>query len=201
MLPASKKGQTVNTSDLSGADYDILALCIRHGAESTDPVWLAHQALHDLGDGPIVRIDRVEHATAIARLALEMLAKAKPTEPGTTPTQQAVLGDAVPIGPKYTVPFDRKSLGRLLKVLEKRYSFDGHVMTLRERLQELDLTRRSEYIRRYASKKRNGYNAELASPKHEYTVWYQSGERERGIDVPKIVYDALQGLPATVSAE
>jgi hypothetical protein len=87
--------------------------------------------------------------------------------------------------------------GRLDKALNRVYRFSCSTMSLGAFLDSKDLTRRSAYVRHYARKKRDCEYKKLANPKTEYTVWYLENGRELGMDVPKIVYDALVDLPAT----
>lgn len=82
-------------------------------------------------------------------------------------------------------------MGRLNKALNRRYSFDRGVMTLRRWLETSDLTHKTHTIRRFALHKTQGSYNKLKTPKHEYTVW----QGDSGLLVPKIVYDALTDLP------
>jgi len=100
------------------------------------------------------------------------------------------------------VPSDKMQAGRLRKALEKQYNFNGTICSLGARIIAMHPIRRSHYIRHYATKKRNGCYARLTNPKHEYTIWYLGpGIRESGIDVPKIVFDALPHLPTRHTEE
>jgi len=95
----------------------------------------------------------------------------------------------------FAVPSDRMQAGRLKSALAKVYNFSGTVCTLGERIIAIRPVRRSHYIRHYATKKRDGCNALLKTSQHQYTLWYYGpGMCESGIDVPKIVYDALPHL-------
>ena len=103
----------------------------------------------------------------------------------------------------FTTPKDPMQAGRLRKALARQYRFsDGKVRSLGAHIIDHSLTRRSHYIRHYALKKRGGCNARLAAPKHEYTVWWLDKKwGELGTDVPKIVFDALETLPASEGEE
>ena len=66
-------------------------------------------------------------------------------------------------------------------------------MTLRDRLEQIKVTRYSEYTPEYATKKRDGYYKKLNNPKTVYTVWHLGDDgTESGYDVPKIVWEYLQ---------
>lgn len=179
------------TQPLTADDYKLIeAIC------QLAPTWtggaeqFAHWALHKAGlsTGPTVKTALVEHATTFTQAALE----ARDRKPETSASVQS-RGKPTPTAPAcLTVPADPMQAGRLHKVLAHVYRFGTGVMSLGEFLESIEPTRRSEYVRRYARKKRNGYNKKLATPKHEYRVWYQDENgQEAGIDVPKVVYDAL----------
>ena len=84
--------------------------------------------------------------------------------------------------------------GRLEKALGRQYNwadFGAGVMTLGAFLRARKPVLKSYSWREYASKKREGVYKRLATPKAEYTVWFDADRKGGGIDVPKIVYDAL----------
>jgi len=192
--------------DLEGKDFDVLALAYRYGAEwAGDPIGLAHKVLYELAPSPTVRIDVLERATAICALALEMLAKAKPYEPSPWDARDpapAAQPEPDPTPAPFSWPDNPIQAGRLRKVLAHTYSFSGEVAALGEYLAAHELTSRWHYVRHYARHKRDGCNAKLQTPKHEYTIHYRNGNGcDWGIDVPKIVYDALPHLPDRYSEE
>lgn len=156
-----------------------------------DATSLAYLALFQSGQAPSPTVDTelLERAVTLAEEALDEARETETPEPAPRTT--------------FTMPMDPKLVGRTLKALARQCRWpDGRTMILGERLAETALVRKSEYVRRYARKKRNGCYAELSTPKHEYTVWYlDENGRESGYDVPKIVYDALPDLPVSSSAE
>lgn len=79
-------------------------------------------------------------------------------------------------------------IGRLRKCLSREYRFeDLGVMSLGLFLQKRPPETKGTYTREYANIKRNGCYAKLAKPKTTYSVWWGKS----GMDVPKIVWDAL----------
>ena len=92
--------------------------------------------------------------------------------------------------------------GRLDKALGRVFRFSSGIMSLGEYLEEQTLIGKSAYTRHYALKKgRNLCYDKLAKPKTHHTALYMKDGREWGIEIPKIVYDALVNLPARVSEE
>jgi len=80
--------------------------------------------------------------------------------------------------------------GRLEKCLLHKHIFNSGITTLGQWLENHrgELTHKSKQERVYSSKKRKGCYEELAKPVTEYTVWIG----RTGIDVPKMVYDAIE---------
>ena len=101
---------------------------------------------------------------------------------------------------KITYPDNLMQAGRLRKALNEQYNFSVGVRTLGERLAEIKPLYRHHYIRHYSPHKRNGCNALYDPPHHEYSVWYAQDGQELGLDVPKIVFDALD-LPTKEGEE
>ena len=103
----------------------------------------------------------------------------------------------------FVVPSDPMQAGRLRKALAKVYRFsDGTTCTLGARILACRPVRKSHYIRHYARKKRQGEYKRLSAPAHEFTLWYSGlDSRESGIDVPKIVFDALPHLATETTGE
>ena len=148
-----------------------------------DAVSLAHLALYQTGQaGPTVNIELLEHATVLAREALSERVTQNEPEPDPAP-------------PGLTWPTSPMQAGRLRKSLARQYRRNDRVATLGQFLSEIQPAYRREHIRKYARHKRNGCNAELSTPKHEYSIWYFDAGREIGLDVPKIVFDALTDIP------
>lgn len=81
--------------------------------------------------------------------------------------------------------------GRLEKALERPYNFGGSVgvTSLRTWLETRTLTNKSKRVREYARRKRRGCYPKLKRPVTEYTVWV--GDGDTGVQVPKMVWDAL----------
>ena len=150
-----------------------------------DATALAHLVLYQTGQaGPTVNNELLERTIVLAQEALD---ETSIDEPEPEPQATSWI----------TFPSDRMLAARIRKALDRQYDFSGRgVCTLGQRLQELELIRRSWYVQRYARHKRNGCHAELKHPRTEYTVWYMADTGyELGVDVPKIVYDALFDLP------
>ena len=85
---------------------------------------------------------------------------------------------------------------RLQKALNKLFNFDGKVMTLREFFSSKHLVRASAQTRNHETHRRELEYKPLSNSVTEYTIWYTEGERELGIDVPKVVYE-FYALPRT----
>ena len=148
-------------------------------------------ALHVLRIAGIIRGQMgdprcIAPATEWARVALEC-----------AETQRAAEDNGDPLK-GYTLPGDVMLAGRIRKALARRYRFwePYGTMALGDFLAAVTPTRRSVYVRHYASKKRNMCYAKLQTPKREYTVYYSDDTGEHGLDVPKIIYDAMDHLPA-----
>jgi len=153
-------------------------------------------ALHVLRIAGIIRGQMgdprcIAPATEWARVALEC-----------AETQRAAEDNGDPLK-GYTLPGDVMLAGRIRKALARRYRFwePYGTMALGDFLAAVTPTKRSEYIRHYARKKRNGCYANLARPKHEYTIHYSHGRWRHGVEVPKIIYDAFDHLPAVTYEE
>ena len=103
----------------------------------------------------------------------------------------------------FTTPQDPMQAGRLRKALARQYRFsDGTIRSLGARILACPPVRRSHYIRHYARRKRQGEYKRLSTPAHEFCLWYRGpGIRESGIDVPKIVFDALPYLATTTTEQ
>lgn len=80
-----------------------------------------------------------------------------------------------------------RRIGRLNKCLDRRYRFDSGTMSLHQWLQSQELTHKTQHTREYALYKRNGCHKKLKEPKTHYSVYVG----ESGIEIPKIVWDAL----------
>ena len=80
---------------------------------------------------------------------------------------------------------------RRQKALRRLYRFDGQVMTLGEFIASKKITHATAHTRTHENHRRELEYKELAKPITEYTLWYKNGERELGIDVPKLVYDFI----------
>jgi len=82
--------------------------------------------------------------------------------------------------------------GRLEKCLERLYYFGGQVLSLRDYLlkRKADITHKATTVRTHTNHR--GDYRELAKPKVDYVVWF--GERY-GLEVPKLVWDALADVP------
>ena len=78
---------------------------------------------------------------------------------------------------------------RLKSSLDRLYNFsDDGTMPLRRYFDLHPPMCKSVYIQKYSSKRIHLEYKELANPKKHYTIWVDDN---RGIDVPKIVYDWL----------
>ena len=159
---------------------------------SLAPTWragahnLGWQALEETGrTDPYPARELLDRVTVLAREAIDETQadlRARAARPATL---------------TFTIPMDPKIMGRLCKALDRRFMCsDNKVRTLRQRLEQRTPLHKKEYIRHYARHKRDGCNAKLAAPKHEYTVWYLDDDgRDFGIGVPKLVFDALEDVP------
>ena len=97
---------------------------------------------------------------------------------------------------------DRANAARLKAALDKRWRFDGVVMSMGQFLASKPLHRRSHYIRHYEEHKRDCTYAKLRKPAHHYTLWYQDQDgREHGMDVAKLIYDTYSHLPEKVDEQ
>ena len=83
--------------------------------------------------------------------------------------------------------------GRLQKCLDRQYNFTSwgmSIMSLGDFIHAKAPVLKSYCYRELTTHKRNGTYRQLATPKAEYTIWF-TPDRKEGLDVPKIVYDAL----------
>jgi len=159
---------------------------------SLAPTWdgIAHnlgwRALQETGQtDPYPDRELIDRATALAREAIDETQadlRARATQPCTL---------------TFTIPMDPKIMGRLAKALDRRFTCsDGHVRTLRQRLEHRTPLYKKEHIRHYTTKRVHLEYKRLKTPKHEYAVWYMDDDgRKFGINVPKLVYTALQDVP------
>ena len=159
-----------------------------------DAAALAHHILRLAGitTGPLVDSRAVDRATEWAKVALECATTQRNAEDAGEPLRG--------LGPS---TIDTMLAGRVRKALQRRYRFGGYgVISLGEFLNTVTPTRRSVYTRHYSRKRRNLCYAKLATPAHEYTVWYTTSDgREAGVDIPKIIYDTLDHLPTKTTEQ
>ena len=92
------------------------------------------------------------------------------------------------------MPIHRANEGRLNSALDKKYNFDGPVMSLREKIgqgytrltvQQKEINRR--VYNRLGMNEQEEYERKCANS-YSYTFWDKNGN---GWDIPKIVYDHL----------
>lgn len=177
----------------------IEAICRLAPTWTGDATQLASRALREAGvsTGPTVRIDLLETATGWARQALEVRDRHQPQEAQRAPQEPQEPQEPRKANVPFTMPMDPKTVGRVVNALARRYRFsDGSVMPLGEYLENHPPAYRRHSVRLYARKKHQGCYARLQTPKHEYTVWYADGT---GLDVPKLVWDAMQSIPERTS--
>ena len=95
----------------------------------------------------------------------------------------------------FTYPDQPMQRGRLQKCLDTKYRFsNGDIMTLGEYLVAHPPVAKRKAIREYSSTRVHLAYVKLQTPKVEYTVILDA-DTHRGIDVPKIAYDALASVP------
>lgn len=80
---------------------------------------------------------------------------------------------------------------RRQKALDRLYNFSGRVMTLGAFLGTVTITKKTVWVQEYSSKK-ICLEYKKITPRSHYTVWYLEDGKEVGIDVPKLVFDAIQ---------
>jgi len=80
--------------------------------------------------------------------------------------------------------------GRLYKILEKVYNFNGEYLSLGDYLRANTdrITHKTKTTRTKTTHRVNFEYKTLAHPITEYTVWMG----KHGIDIPKMVWDALR---------
>jgi len=87
-----------------------------------------------------------------------------------------------------TAEFSDLNKGRLRKQLNKQYRWsNGSVSTLQDHIESAGLTNKSAYVKTHTSKRIQLEYRELKNPVTYYTLWFD----ERGIGVPKLVYDSI----------
>ena len=97
----------------------------------------------------------------------------------------------------FTYPDQPMQRGRLQKCLDTKYNWGhdrGGIMTLGEYLVAHPPVAKRKAIREYSNTRVHLAYVKLRTPKVEYTVILDA-DTHRGIDVPKVVYDALASVP------
>ena len=73
--------------------------------------------------------------------------------------------------------------------LNKLYNFDGQIMSMAEFFNLNPPIRKIATTRNHETKRRELEYKPLSAPKTEYSIYYKDGDNERGIGVPKMVFD------------
>lgn len=82
--------------------------------------------------------------------------------------------------------------GKLNKALDRKYNFsNGGIMPLRDYLDNQTFVRRTHTVRNISSKRVCLEYIKIKET-HNYTLWAAG---DKGIDVPKMVYDTYPNLP------